>query len=178
MNRYMHLPAKDAKRAAMQTLALAKWIQESAKNLAGPMEAEAKAWLRDQELEPGDRSYASIDGDEVATISRAKLTTRTVLTIVDEAAFGHWLIEQGHEDPWQMRLKDWAKTASFIEGVMKHADGEIPDGVALEERHGGGSVSVRQTDTQRAALEKHIAALHEVTATFDSLIQIEGGDEA
>ena len=178
MNQYQNLPAKDARRAALQTLALAKWIQESAKNIAGPAEADAKAWLRDNELAPGDRSYALIDGDEVATVSRSKITTRPNITITDETAFGHWLVEQGHENPWQMRLADWARQQSFIEGVIKHADGEVPDGIEFTERTTGGSVSVRQTDTQREALEKHISALHEVMATFDTLTQVEGGEEA
>lgn len=176
MTRYDNLPEKDARRAALQTLALAKWIQDQAKNLARPLEEEAKMWLAEHVLDPGARVPALIDDDEVATVSRSKRTTRRTYEITDEQAFGDWLVAQGHSSPFEVRLADWAKNPALLQDLAEK-DGELPDGVTVSTSHGGGTVSVRQTPAQRGNLEEHVAALQQLTTTFDALA-IENGDQS
>ena len=174
MTRYDHLPEKDARRAATQTLALAKWVQDQARQLAKPLEEEAKQWLAENALDPGSRVPALIDGDEVATISRSKRTIRRTYEIEDEQAYGDWIIENGHKNPFEIRLADWARSQNHI-AALAEAQGELPDGVKMRTTETGGSVAVRQTDTQRDNLEQHISALRQITDTFDTLL-VEGDE--
>lgn len=178
MTRYDNLPARDARRAATQTLALAKWVLARAADVAKPLEAEAKEWLAENDLDPGMRLPALIDGDEVATISRSKIADRQNIIVEDEEAFGEWLVKNGHENPFQVRLHDWAKQPSFLEAVVVKAEGEVPDGVIVSTRRTGGTVSIRQSDAQRENLEKHIEALQAITDTFDALGALEAGEAA
>jgi len=178
MTRYDELALREARQAALQTLALAKWLQESAKQIAVPLEKEAKAWLAENDMDPGSRHYARIDDDQVATVSRSDLREVTNILIEDEDAFGAWLIANGHDNPFQMRLHDWARQPAFLEAVIKKAEGEVPDGVAVSKKVTGGSMNVRQSDTQREALERHIAGLRQISESFDALAEIESGDAA
>lgn len=174
MTRYDNLPERDARRAALQTLALAKWVQDQARQLAKPLEEEAKAWLAEHVLDPGSRIPAMIDEDEVATISRSKKGTRHTYEVEDEQAYGDWLVEHGHQSPFEVRLAGWATNPGLLQDLIEK-DGEVPDGVRVTTTVTGGSVSVRQTPTQRESLEAHVEALHQITATFETLAIEDGG---
>ena len=177
MTNYSELAPRDARRAALQTLALAKWLQERAKDLAKPLEDEAKHWLSENDMDPGTRLLAYVDEEEVATVSRSKVTDRQNIIVEDEEAFGEWLIENGHENPFQVRLADWARQPSFLEAVIVKAEGEVPDGVIVSVRRTGGTVAVRQSEGQRENLEAAISALTTLTTTFEQITLL-GGDQS
>lgn len=175
---YHELPHKEARARALQTLALAKWVTKTAAALASPLEKEAKEWLRVNDLDPGSRVPAMIDDANVATISRSVVKERRTISVDDEQAYGDWLVENDHDNPFEVRLVPWATSAPFLETLIDSLNGELPDGVSVHTSTTGGTVTVGQTDAQREALEQKISHLRSLLETFDALTEIEAGEQS
>lgn len=159
----------------LQTLALAKWMKDTTNNLVKPAEDGAKAWLADNDMTPGSKQAAFVNGEEVGTVSRAKVGEK--LAIDDEAEFADWLEENGFQPEYEMRLKPQWTTTEFLKGLWETAkkkDGELPAGTVIKET--GGFVSIRMSVDQRDALTREIQAAQAVNDALHKL-GIEAGNE-
>ena len=152
---------------AFQRLAVASYLKKA----AADVESGLKAELLDV-MEPGDRKMATIEGVEVATITRAKLTEVAGFVVTDDVALADWCEANGHSDGVRTvrTVHDW-KVAELLRKAGE--TGEVPDGVTYETRTRGGYISARQTDTQKTNL-RTLAADGALSALVTELAQIEG----
>lgn len=152
---------------AAQRAAVAKYIFDLARDYKAVAEADLK-----EQLEPGDRKMAAVGDDQVATISMSKVTEKTTFTVTDEQALIRWLfIHEGGEGTEQV-LTTWKRN----ELIARAEDGqEIPDGIEPGTKTTGGSLSVRQTGDQKAALLAHTDVIRQHLAAAD-VLNIENGE--
>lgn len=112
-------------------------------------------------MAPGDRSYATVNGGQVGTIS---VTTATpAYQVTDEQALVRWL-EWNKPDAVHKVPAPWFTAKAALDGFIKQT-GEIPDGVELVTP--GPRISARVSQAQEEVIR-------ELIATGDiSLIEIE-----
>lgn len=136
---------------AMLTLATAKMI----KARMSPAEKQAKAYLEQKEMNPGDRrSVMSPDGQDVGTVSMSKGGVRGNLTITDPIAFAAWCDERGieHRAVPSLTFPEWFTARANLEAIIANAGGEMPDGLEDTTTTVQPYVSIRQSETQAANL--------------------------
>lgn len=127
-------------------------------------------------MEPGSKMTAYVDGMEVATISRSKVTAgEPKLTVIDERRLVAWL--QTHEPVWyeaniQPRLPEWVGERE-LETFIEHNDGELPPGVGVVETAAkGGALTVRMTPAQEDNYTQLFTRMVEATKLIT-----DGGEE-
>lgn len=98
-------------------------------------------------LAPGDRSYALNGGETIGTITMTLPKPTPVIT--DETAFAKWAQANGHQDAVTLAVRDWFKSPTNLKALI--ADGELPDGVTIDERPP--YVAVRVTADQDEAIQ-------------------------
>lgn len=109
---------EDALRRAAIAAHIAKVAsQEKRKALNGLVEVMA----------PGDRSYATVNGEQVGTISVT--TAAPAYQVTDEQALVRWL-EWNKPDAVHKVPAPWFTAKAALDGFIKQT-GEIPDGVEL-----------------------------------------------
>lgn len=79
-------------------------------------------------MNPGDRSYAQIGGETIATVSRGLPRRRPA--IVDEEALIAWARTNRPEAVVE-KLADWFTSPANLEAMIEET-GELPDGVVFE----------------------------------------------
>ena len=112
-------------------------------------------------MAPGDRSYATVNGEQVGTIS---VTTATpAYQVTDEQALVRWL-EWNKPDAVHKVPAPWFTAKAALDGFIKQT-GEIPDGVELATPNP--RISTRVSPAQEEVIR-------ELISTGDiSLIEIE-----
>lgn len=108
---------KALRRAAIAAHVAKVASQEKKKALNELMEAMA----------PGDRSYATVNGEQVGAISVT--TTTPTYQVTDEQALVGWL-ERNKPDAIHRVPAPWFTAKANLDGFIKQT-GEIPDGVEL-----------------------------------------------
>lgn len=115
-------------------------------------------------MAPGDRSYATINGEQVGTISVT--TAAPSYRVTDEQALVRWL-EWNKPDAVNKTPAPWFTAIASLDGFIKQT-GEIPDGVELVQPDP--RISARISSTQEETVR-------ELISTGDiSLIEIEGAE--
>ena len=155
---------------AFQRLAVASYLRKA----AADVESGLKAELLDV-MEPGDRKRATIEGQQIATISRAEIKEAETVTVTDEAALIAWARKNAPDavvTETREFLAPWFTATANLEATIA-ATGELPDGVEYSTRTTGGYITVRQTDTQKTNL-RTLAADGALSALVTELAQIEG----
>ena len=115
-------------------------------------------------MAPGDRSYATVNGEQVGTVSVT--APQPTYKVVDESALVKWL-EWNKPDAVHRVPAPWFVARAALDGFIKQT-GEIPDGVELvqDDPRISARISTAQEETIR-----------ELISTGDiGLIEIEGGD--
>lgn len=168
------LTPRQARQQALQTLALAKWLKETVKDTVGPLEKQAKAWLIENDLDPGTRIPARVGDEDVATVSYTNPEEKITPAVTDETAFGAWLEEQGHTNIWEQRLTEQYRAPGFLTHLLDTLEGELPDGVDVRTTQAAPYITVRQTPKQANALTEAVDALrsletavHQITTGED-----------
>lgn len=112
-------------------------------------------------MAPGDRSYATVNGEQVGAIS---VTTATpAYQVTDERALVRWL-ERNKPDAIHRTPAPWFTAKAALDGFIKQT-GEIPDGVELVTPNP--RISARVSPAQEGTIR-------DLIATGDiSLIEIE-----
>ena len=132
-----------------QRLAVASYLKKA----AADVESGLKAELLDV-MEPGDRKRAAIEGQQIATISRAEIKETETVAVTDEAALIAWARKNAPDavvTETREILAPWFTATANLEAAIA-ATGELPDGVEYSTRTTGGYITVRQTDAQKRAL--------------------------
>lgn len=159
---------KDQRAHALITIAVSKYLGKILKDA----EDDAKTWLLENEMEPNSKLPAVVNGEDVATISREKITKSTAVQVTDPVAFGEWLEANGYEVKWKRVPADYLTAPTFVKSVLEQLEqdspGELPDGINLVEKTTGGRISARQTEKQRARLENNIASIREIVHQIDA----------
>lgn len=109
-----------------------------------------------QDLGPGDRVHARINGCDVATVSVTDPRPRETVTVTDEGAFVQWVLEH-HPEAIQTVVADWFRSTTNLKALIE-TGGEIPDGVEITETIGTPTVQVRISAAQEHAMGEIIAA--------------------
>lgn len=124
-------------------------------------------------MEPGDRKRAALEGEQIATVSRAEYKTAEALTVTDPALLLEWVKHNGHDDAIVESLAPWFTAPANLEALVAKT-GEVPDGVEVMQKETGGGVSVRQTPAQKEALAR-LAATGGLARMIADLPQLAGG---
>lgn len=168
------LTPRQARQQALQTLALAKWLRTAVADTVGPLEKQAKAWLVENDLDPGTRVPARVGDQDVATVSYTNPEEKIAPAVTDETAFGAWLEEQGHTNIWEQRLTEQYRAPGFLTQLLDTLEGELPDGVDVRTTQAAPYITVRQTPKQANALTEAVEALrsletavHQITTGED-----------
>ena len=129
--------------------AVAAYIRgEAAQRLTAAKDALAAT------MNPGDRSYAQIGGDTIATVSRGLPRRRPA--VVDEEELIAWA-RTNRPDAIVEKLADWFASPTNLEAMIEET-GEVPDGVAYEAAPS--RVSVRVSATQAENIRILLAQGH------------------
>lgn len=159
---------KEQRDHALATIAVAKYLGKIIKDA----EDDAKTWLLENEMEPNSKLPAVVNGADIATVSRAKITEQTDVKVTDPVAFGEWLEDNGYEVKWKRVPAEYATAPTFVEQVLRALEttspGELPDGVTLVEKTSGGYISARQTEKQRENLEQHVSTVREIVEQINT----------
>lgn len=115
-------------------------------------------------MAPGDRSYATVNGEQVGAIS---VTTATpAYQVTDEQALVRWL-ERNKPDAIHRVPAPWFTAKAALDGFIKQT-GEIPDGVELVTPDP--RISARVSPAQEGVI-RELIAIGDI-----SLIEIEGAE--
>lgn len=163
------LTPRQARQQALQTLALAKWLKETVKDTVNPLEKAAKAWLIENDLDPGTRVPARVGEQDVATVSYTNPEEKATPTITDEAAFGAWLEERGHTNIWEQRLAEHYRAPGLLTQLIDKLEGELPDGVDVRTTQAAPYITVRQTPKQANALTEAVEALRSLETAVQQI---------
>lgn len=112
---------------------------------------EVKAEL-DSIMDAGDRSYAMIDDGEVATVSKARASSKPV--VADETALLEWC-RRNRPDVVREMVAPWFTAAGSLARVIEET-GEVPDGVDVVESEP--AISVRVSTNQGETLAEALLA--------------------
>jgi hypothetical protein len=132
-----------------------------------------------EHLDPGDRKGVILeDGTNIATVSYSQARPPAgAWTVTDPDALIAWAREHQPDAVREEKvviaasLAEWFTAAENLQGIVQSSGGEVPDGVGWVESEGSpGSVSVRQTDAQKAAA---IAALSRGVIDARSVLELE-----
>nr|DAS20825.1 MAG TPA: hypothetical protein [Caudoviricetes sp.] len=102
-------------------------------------------------MAPGDRSYATYEGEQIGTVSVT--TTAPTYQVVDEKALVTWL-EWNKPDAVHKVPAPWFVARAALEGFIKQT-GELPDGVELVQPDP--RIGVRVSTAQQETLQDLIA---------------------
>lgn len=128
-------------------------------------------------MNPGDRLTGIDDNNApVVSVSMSKPRVTGGLVIVDPLAFAIWLDAKGEKHPGKPSVvfPEWFEGKDNLEIIMRKYDGELPDGVEDTTTERAPSLSVRQSDAQKAAT---LAAMAEVRALLEAATFTENTDE-
>lgn len=136
---------------AQRVLIIAKLLKDA----IGKHERDARDYLTEKAMTPGDRANVIDDsGESIGTISLSKPRKRGGLVITDPMALAAWCdahqIQHGGKP--SIEFPAWFTGQANLQALVHMSGGEMPDGLDDTTEEGAPALSVRMSDDQRAQL--------------------------